>query len=235
MLDSLFSGLSLSDTHDDLYRNIVSLRMSEDLFNDLSDDPQDWQAAIELELECKPPTFTSRNPIIHRSFEEATWNDAIGYPFQNWMRSRYSDGTFGIWYGADSVETTVFETAHHWRFGLLEDAGFIAPGIRIERKVYRIRCDAALVDLRGVVTRFTALIDPHDYTLTHQTGSRLHREGHPGLVSRSARCDGDIYAVLNPDVLSDPRQSCHLTYVTTPEGIVVERTPGERWLAVDLP
>lgn len=234
MLDTLFSKLSLADTHDDLYRNIVSLRIAENLFDDLSDTPQDWQAAIDLELESKPAAFASPTPVIHRPFEEAIWNEAIGYPFRNWMRSRYSDGTFGIWYGADSVETTVYETVHHWRYGLLEDAGFLEPGIRIERKIYRVRCDAALVDLRNAVKKFAALIDPRDYTFTHQVGSRLHHEGHPGLVSRSARCTGDTYGVLNPDVLSGPQHNCYLTYITTPKGIAVERTPGRRWMTVGV-
>lgn len=231
-MDKLFSGLPIADIHDDLYRNIVSLRTSEDLYDDLSDDPAERQAALNVELECKPPPFESNVPVIHRPFEEAIWNDAIGYPFRNWMRSRFSDGTFGVWYGADKVETTAFETAHHWRQQLLDDAGFNMPGVKIERKVYRVRCDAALLDLRAAVSSYPALVHPSDYTLTHQVGARIHREGHPGLVSRSARCDGEIYAVLNKAVLTDPRQVCFLTYITTDKGIVVERTPGTSWMTI---
>ena len=232
MVDSIFSGLSLSDIHDDLLRNIVSIRVSQDLFDDLSDSLVDRQSAIKLELECKPQVFSSLNPVIHRPFEEAAWNEAIEYPFRNWMRSRYSDGTFGVWYGADSIETTIFETVHHWRSGLLEDAGFVGHGIRMERKVYSVRCDAALVDMRGALTRYPALIDPVDYTFTQQVGGRLHREGYPGLVSRSARCDGEVYAILNPAVLSGPRQNCWLIYTTTADGVEVERSPGKRLLVV---
>ena len=233
-MDQLFSSLAIADTHDDLFRNIVSLRVSEDLFDDLSDDPGERQAAQNLEMECKPPPFESNVPIIHRPFEEAVWNEAIGYPFRNWMRSRYSDGTFGIWYGADQVETTVFETVHHWRQQLLEDVGFNKPGVKIERKLYRIRCDAALLDLRKAVGAYPDLIHPSDYTLTQQIGARMHREGHPGLVSRSTRCEGECYAILNKSVLSNPRQVCYLTYITTEKGIAVERTPGENWMTIPL-
>lgn len=232
MLDSLFSGLRLADTHGDLFRNIVSLRVSEDLFDDLSDDPADWQSAINLELERKPNPFSSRSPIIHRPFEEAEWNAAIEFPFRNWSSSRFSDGTFGVWYGASDLETTAYETVHHWRNGFLEDAGFLRPGISVERKVYLVRCDAALIDFRESIRVFPVLVG-HDYTFTHQVGARLHHEGHPGLVSKSARCDdGDIYAVLNQGVLSDPRQHCYLTYTTARDGITVERTPGETWISV---
>ena len=64
----------------------------------------------------------SPTPAIHRPFEEAEWFNAIGWPFQHWQSSRYSDGSFGAWYGADSVEATVYETAYHWYHGLLADA-----------------------------------------------------------------------------------------------------------------
>lgn len=232
MIRNVFAQIGLAETHADLARNIVSIRVSQDLFDDLSDAPGDWQAAIDLELLTKPRLFASSLPIIDRPFEEALWNDAINYPFKNWMRSRYSDGSYGVWYGADTLETTVHETVHHWRTGFLQDAGFTQPGIRIERKLYRVRCDAAVLDLRPLVARFPALVDPTDYTLTHQVGAKLHREGHPGLVSKSARCDGSVYTVLNARVLSTPSQLCFLTYVTTASGVAVEREQGVVWMEI---
>lgn len=231
-IDGIFTRLNLADTHDDLYRNIVSLRVSEDLFDDLSDEPEDWQSAIVLELQTKPATYVSHTPIIHRPFEEAAWDEAIGFPFRRWTSSRFSDGSFGVWYGADSLTTTIHETVYHWRHGLLDDAGFIEPGIRIERRVHLVRCDAALVDLRNAVRKCPMLVDKEDYTLTHQVGGRLHREGHPGLVTISARCSGVVYAILNPAVLTNPRPYCYLGYITTENGVDVERTPGQTLLSV---
>jgi len=234
MIDDVFAQLGLADVHDDLVRNIVSLRVSQDLFDDLSDEPNDWRSAIELEMTTKPRLFSSPQPIIDRPYEEALWNDAINYPFKHWLRSRYSDGSFGVWYGADDIETTVYETAYHWSRGFLQDAGLSQPGISIERTLYLVRCDAALVDLRPSVAHIPALLDPLDYTLTQQLGGRLHREGHPGLVSRSARCSGDIFPILNPALLTNPRQLCHLTYTTTAGGaIAVQRDPGVVWFAIE--
>ena len=70
-MDSLFSELSLIDIHQSIARNIVSLRVSEGLFDDLTDDPEAWQAAQRLEMETKPKLFNSHQPIIERPFEEA--------------------------------------------------------------------------------------------------------------------------------------------------------------------
>lgn len=232
MIDGLFSRLSLTDVHYDLFRNIVSLRKSENLFDDLSQDPAFWTSAIKLEMESRPTVFSSYQPIIQRPFEESAWNKAVEYPFKRWMQSRYSDGSFGIWYGSNTLETTAYETAYHWRFGLLEDAGFVQSGISIERSVYLVRCDAALLDFRDSVTNFPALVHPRDYSFTHQIGIRLHHEGHPGLITQSARCSGDVFAVFNRDVLSNPRQSCYLTYTTTENGINIERRPGEILLSI---
>ena len=232
IMDAIFAGLKIADTHSDLYRNIVSLRSQEDLYDDLSDDPNDWQRAIELELKTQPATYISHTPIIHRPFEEAAWDEAIGFPFREWSRSRYSDGSFGVWYGSDTIDTTIHETVHHWRNTLLADAGFSAAGIKIERRVHLVRCDAVLMDLRSLATLHPMLINTNDYTVTHQVGGRLHREGHPGLVTASARCPGDVYAVLNPAVLSNPRSNCYLTYTTTEHGVDVERVPGELLLTV---
>jgi len=231
-MDAIFAGLRLADTHNDLYRNIVSVRVTENLFDDLTDDHEDWQTAIELELQTKPATYTSITPVINRPFEEAAWNEAIGFPFKEWSRSRYSDGTFGVWYGSDSLETTIHETVYHWRNSLLADAGFTGAGIKIERRVHLVRCDAALIDLRILVRKHPALVDAADYALSQQVGGRLHREGHPGLVTVSARCKGDVYAILNPAVLSNPRPTCYLTYITTESGVEVERTPGELLLSI---
>lgn len=231
-MDAIFAGLRLADTHSDLYRNIVSLRVTENLFDDLSDNPNDWQQAIDIELQSQPATYISNTPIIHRPFEESAWNEAIGFPFREWSRSRYSDGSFGVWYGSDTLETTIYETVHHWRNSLLADAGFTASGITIERRVHLVRCDAALIDLRSLVNQHQILVSATDYTVTQQVGGRLHREGHPGLVTASARCAGDVYAVFNQVVLSNPRTSSYLTYTTTDNGVDIEQTPGELLLTI---
>ncbi|OYY60443.1 MAG: hypothetical protein B7Y50_07410 [Hydrogenophilales bacterium 28-61-11] len=229
---ALFDALRLADIHQNLARNIVSLRQSQDLFDDLSPNPQDWNVAIRHELATRPKPYTSDSPAINRPFEEAIWIEAVAYPFQppNWSTSRFSDGSFGIWYGADSIETTVHETAWHWRNGLLADAGFDREGVRIERKVVWVRGDAALVDFRPEIKRMPELVHPTSYAATQPIGKRLHREGFPGLVSRSARCDGHIFGILNPGVLSNPVQACWLSYRLESGRVAVEKETGVDWL-----
>lgn len=233
-MNQLFSCLTLADVHGDVMRNIVSLRKSQDLFDDLTESAEEWLLAQRVEDEIKPPPYRSHTPVIHRPFEEAEWFNAISWPFKHWQASRFSDGSFGVWYGCDSVQTTVFESAYHWYRGLLSDAGFEREMVLSERKLYSVACNAALLDFRLVAhEQFPDLIHKTDYSFTQSIGARIHREGHPGLLISSARYqDGENYAVFNPTVLSNPRHYCQLTYRLEAQHIVVEKEAGIAWLEI---
>lgn len=232
-MNSLFAHIKLADIHHDVARNIVSLRESQDIFDDLTNDPAEWLLAQKVEDEVKPPLYSSRKPIIDRPFEDAQWFNAIDWPFKHWQTSRFSDGSFGVWYGSESVETTVYESAYHWYRGLLSDAGFEQMAVIAERKVYWVACNAALLDFRQVADTQPDLLHPSDYTFCQTVGSRIHREGHPGLLTQSVRRPaGENLAIFNPAVLSNPRHNCQLTYRLEGGQIVVEKQPGATWITL---
>jgi hypothetical protein len=231
---SLFAQLALVDLQQDLLRNIVSLHPSQDLFDDLSPRPGDWALAQQVEDAVKPPVYRSRTPVIDRPFEDAAWCNAIAWPFRHWRHSRFSDGGFGVWYGSESVETTVYESAYHWVRGVLSDAGFERESVVAERKVYRVACTAALLDLRPAVAEHPDLLHPSDYSLCQSVGARLHREGHPGLLTPSVRRPAGLnVAIFNPGVLSNPRHQCQLSYRLHQGTLVVEKQPGTPWITLD--
>jgi len=234
-MDGLFNGLTTTNFKHDAHRNIVSLRESQNLYDDLTDSSQGWQAAIDLELTVKPHTYISNQPIINRPFEESKINEAIEYPFEHWSKTRYSDGSFGVWYGTDSLETGIHETVYHWHSRLLMDAGWHKlDNVFIERKVFLVRCDALLLDFIPKLKIYPALIDSSDYHFTQQVGARIHHEGHPGLISNSARCEGVIYAIFNQRVLTDPRHLCYLNYQTQSGSVIIEREPGIELLKIPI-
>lgn len=234
IMKSLFAHLALADIHRDMARNIVSLRQSQDLFNDLTDDPAEWRLAQKVEDDVKPPLYRSPTPAIDRPFEDAAWFNAIGWPFRHWQASRFSDGSYGVWYGSDTVETSVHESAYHWFHGLLSDAGFEHEPVVAERKVYSVACRAALLDFRQATTEHPGLLHPSDYTFAQTVGARLHQEGHPGILIQSVRRpEGENVAIFNPGVLSNPRLNCQLTYRLDGGRVIVEKQPGKPWLKLD--
>lgn len=234
-MGSLFADAAVADWQQDALRNIVSLRRSQDLFDDLSDDPAAWSVAQAVDDEIKPPPYTSRDPVIHRPFEDARWFDAVAWPFRNWQSSRLSDGAHGVWYGSRSIETTVHESVFHWVHGLLAHAGFQHEPVRAERKVYVVHCSAALLDVRTSVRAFPQLLHPADYSASQRVGARIAHEGHPGLLLPSVRHPGgDNLAVFNPAVLSRPRLSCQLGYRLDGDVVWVDKRPGDAWMCLRL-
>jgi len=207
------------------YRNIVSLRESEDLFDDLTSGDASMSAiAVAAEAKVK-----SRIPLglVERGFHYTT---SITYPFDHepYLKTRYGNGSFGVWYGSLGLKTTIHETAYHM---VKEESGIEGnrDPIYRERAVYLVRCKALLIDLSGKEAEFPDLVGP-DYGFTQQIGERLRGEGHPGLLSPSARHRGGVNLVaFSPAILSEPGLFCYLTYSCDPvkRVVKVERTAGK--------
>ena len=219
------------DYHGDLARNIKTIREAQALFDDLSDDAADWDVAIAAEGQ---DYIASSAPLITRPFD---YGRVITYPFvpHHWQQTRFSDGLhYGVWYGSLRMETTIPESIHHWR-RFIEDS-YAAEDREIvgERRVFDVRCDAIVLDVRGKEAGFPQLVDRRSYTYTQGLGRYLHEQGQNGLFVRSARADGTNAAILRAPVLSGVRDRCYLTYVTNPlhDEVVVQRQSGERWMTV---
>ena len=227
-MERLFSASR--DFREDFHRNIVSLRESEDLFDDINGgDPVLSSLAQKMDMEIKVniPTGT-----IQRGF---FYSAPLQYPFKQVTASRYSDGTFGVLYGSLDMETTVYETVHHMIRYTLGIEGVSGEIIR-ERAVYMIRCNAILLDLTTKGSEYPELLSD-DYVFTQQIGKRVSNERHPGLLVPSARKPNGINTVVfNPDVLSNARINCYLLYRMNIQSrvVIVERKQGATWLEISF-
>ena len=220
-----------ADFHGDLLRNIPGIRDSQDLFDDLTDDPADHAVAIAAEGAGR---LSTTGAAISRPFD---YGRVISYSFESshWQQTRFSDGRrFGVWYGALELETTVHETAWHWQRFVLDSFAGEARTIVTDRRVFNVRCDALLVDLRGQGRRHAALVDRDSYAFTHRVGDYLHDQGANGLLVASARCHGINAAVFRPERLSNVRDRAYLTYRLdlARNRLVVERTRGRAWMRI---
>ena len=215
------------------YRNIKSIRESQSLFDDLAVDEEDILAANSADALGKP---VSPTPLLTRPFD---YDALITYPFlpENWQQTRFSDGTlFGVWYGSEEIETTVYETVYHWRRFLFDSFPSENRTIRGDRRIFSVQCKGILIDLRGRELEWPALVDRSSYQFTQALGHYLHGQNQNGLLVGSARCRGANCAAFTPRLLSNPVDICYLTYITNPAReaeVRVERESGSVWMTVN--
>ncbi|PRH81911.1 RES family NAD+ phosphorylase [Arenimonas caeni] len=121
--------------------------------------------------------------------------------------SRFSDGSYGVFYAARTLDTAIAETMHH-------RAAFMAatnePAMNIEMRCYRTAIRARLHDLRR---GWQAMLRPDDYGPPQALARTLRTEGSDGVVYPSVRhAGGQCVGVFHPDVVAPCVQARHLVY-----------------------
>ena len=123
--------------------------------------------------------------------------------------SRFSDGGYGVYYAARSLETAVRETAYH-RGRFLASTNE-APG-EVDMRAYAGRPVKPFLDVRG--PQFASLHGPDDYATPQAFAKPIQQRGDWGLVYRSVRHEGgECIAALRPQAVSIPVPGAALAYV----------------------
>ena len=130
--------------------------------------------------------------------------------------SRFSDGSYGVYYASKTLATAIEETKFHRARFLLctrEDPGEIAM------RVYIGDITKPLHDIRA--NHYDALHGPDDWSKSQAFGGDLRAKKSWGIVYRSVRDPGgECIAALRPPAVTIPRQGPHLSYVWDGRGIV---------------
>jgi len=122
--------------------------------------------------------------------------------------SRFSDGSFGVLYLADSMDTALAEVRHHQSLYWSN-----VRSLNYERFVFRgLSCsfaDAAMKDAASI-----ALTDPvyapDDYTHSRQLGRSIKEAGCPGIRYNSVRMQGShCWALMTPRPVASIVQTAH--------------------------
>ncbi|MFZ5657309.1 MAG: RES family NAD+ phosphorylase [Pseudomonadota bacterium] len=205
-----------------VFRNITSLRVSQDLFDDLVPDAAGRAAALAADLRMRIP----ETGVIARGL---AYSQAIEYPFasDSALSSRYGDGRLRVWYGALEENTALAETCWHQLAQLRAIEGVTETVVRY-RKVFSVQADGLFLELRGKEVEHPELLD-NDYAATQAIARHVAGQGLPGLLYPAARWpEGSCLAAFRAEPLSDPRLLYYLTYRIDPVAgmVTVERTPG---------
>ena len=125
--------------------------------------------------------------------------------------SRFSDGSYGVFYCARALPTAIAETSHH-------RAKFLAATreapMELDMRVYLVDLDAELHDLRAMPISAVAVYAPDDYSAGQALGRALRAAGSWGVAWDSVRqAGGECAALFRPRALGNCRQERHLAYV----------------------
>jgi hypothetical protein len=128
--------------------------------------------------------------------------------------SRFSDGTYGVYYAAHSLETAVAEVSHH-RAVFLRRTG--EPAIDVDLRLITANVEAELHDLleadtdAGFKSRFASVLDPDDYGPSQRLGRRLRAAASWGIRYPSVRhAGGECVGILRPRALRHAKAAAHL-------------------------
>ncbi|MBD2749990.1 RES family NAD+ phosphorylase [Microvirga sp. BT688] len=125
--------------------------------------------------------------------------------------SRFTDGSFGVFYAGRTLDTSIAETTHH-REAFLRATS--EPRIELDMRVYAVDLDTMLHDIRGMKDTMAEVYDPSSYAASQALAIEFRTSGSSGLAYDSVRNpDGECVAIFKPRVLSNCRQERHLTYV----------------------
>ena len=186
------------------------------LYERVSSDPATWEALIAAEALVSPHVRDEVGEIHLVPVEErvsgpgATWVMAP-FIYRNPKGSRFSDGSYGVYYAARDLATAVAETAYHFgRFAA--DSG---DGIRYEdMRVLVGRIDAEFHDLEALADAVrTPLLDPDSYDASRAFAAALRATPTNGVHFPSVRRPaGRCVGAFRPRVIGRPKQTKHLQY-----------------------
>ncbi|MBL8328224.1 MAG: RES family NAD+ phosphorylase [Rubrivivax sp.] len=126
----------------------------------------------------------------------------------NRQGSRFSDGSWGVYYAAQSLDAAVAEVSFHC-------ARFMAqtrqPAIDVDYRAYAAQVQQPLHDLRGA--RYREVHDANSYGASVALARELRGAGSWGLLYRSVRHAGsECVALLRPRAVQLPvLQSAHFS------------------------
>jgi hypothetical protein len=128
--------------------------------------------------------------------------------------SRFSDGSYGVYYAAHSLETAIAEVSHH-RGVFLRRTNEAA--IDVDMRLITASVEAELHDLadeglgEGEKSRFASLLDPDDYGPPQGLGRRLRAAESWGIRYPSVRhSGGECVGIFRPRALRHAKAAAHL-------------------------
>jgi len=183
---------------------------------------EDWEALYWLESLTNPRLRDDVGEIELVPREDRIFGpgaSVIMAPFThlNPEGSRFADDTFGAFYAAASLDTSIAETRYHREIFLRATR---ERPLELDMRTYLCDVAASFHDIRGKRDRMPDIYDPDSYVASQKLARSLKLAGSNGVVFDSVRhSGGQCLAVYRPRLVLNCRQGTHLRYVWDGERI----------------
>jgi hypothetical protein len=196
------------------YRIVASRLPTIHLFERVA-PAEDWSALYELESMTNPRIRNEKGELELVAPEDRVGGpnaSIVMAPFTHLSRegTRFTDGTFGAFYAAESLETSIAETRYHSEIFLR--ATKEAP-MEQEKRCYIADVSCELHDIRARRRELPDIYDPDGYSASQKLGRELRTAGSNGIAFESVRrAGGQCVAIFRPRLVQNVRQGIHLRY-----------------------
>jgi hypothetical protein len=153
-------------------------------------------------------------PLEERRFGAGYGPIMAGFTHLNPAGSRFSDGSFGVFYCARTRQTAIEETRYHSGLFL---AATHQPPTRQRMRLYTVQAQGDVLDLRGnsiaKASLDPALLSPSNYVCGQALGRTTRAAGVPGIAYPSVRrAGGECLAAFRTILLRDCHHAAYLEY-----------------------
>jgi len=194
------------------YRLIASRYPTVSLYDDIA-DAADLEVVFAIEALTNPRIRDQLGQLQLVAPEERVSGPGstpimAAFTHLNPEGSRFSDGSWGVYYAAQDLDTAVAEVSHHRALFLSRTA---EPAIDIDLRLITATLDAPLHDLRRLRGEAASVYDPVHYGAAQALGRSLREAGSWGVLYRSVRHRGGLCAGLfRPRALQPAREAAHI-------------------------
>jgi len=186
------------------------------LYERLTDDPAVWEALIALEQLTNPRLRDEAGDIALVPPPERVSGPGASYVMAafthiNPKGSRFSDGSYGVYYAAAALETAIRETVFHFE-------AFARDGADPPRSEdFRVLLGTVAADFEDVAAlpppQRQRVLDPVSYAASQRYGAEIRARGGNGVAYPSVRhAGGECIGAFRPRAVGIPRQERHLQY-----------------------
>lgn len=149
-------------------------------------------------------------PQNERVFGQGSGPIMAAFTHLNPSGSRFSDGSYGVFYAAKEKETSIAETRFHSEKFLR--ATHEEP-MYLQMRLYRVQINGEVVELNSYAKKHPDILSPTSYAASQTIGKTIREQGANGIIYPSVRYPGgNCVAAFKTTILSECIHANYLEY-----------------------